>query len=84
MNVPVFTCIVYLLRNEDGTVQGRVANLPDLAYIASNEREAMAKIVKEFKLRIQQSLADGSLIPWIDPPSPNLPEEQVRLIPVHL
>lgn len=83
-NVPVFTCVVHLLRNEDGTVHGRVANLPELVCLSSSERDTMAKIVKEFKQRIGKMVESGSAIPWIEPPSPKSAEEVTRLIPVHL
>ncbi len=83
-NVPVFTCVVHLLRKENGTVQGRVANLPDLVCLAGSERDAMAKVVKEFKQRIGEMVESGSAIPWIEPPALKLSEEVTRLIPVHL
>ena len=83
-SVPVFTCVVHLLRREDGSVQARVANLPDLVCFASNDREAMAKVVKEFKQRISSFLEASEAIPWIEPVSPKVAEETTRFIPVHL
>jgi len=82
--VPVFNCIVHVSRNEDGGVSARVANLPNIACSASSERDALARIVKEFKLLVKQFSEQKSPIPWVDPPSPKEPDEQSRLIPVHL
>ena len=84
LNVPVFNCIVHICRQENGQVQARVANLPDLSVIAVNERIALGEIVKAFKHRVSQLHENGATIPWIDPPSAKLEEEQTRFIPVHL
>jgi len=82
--VPVFNCIVHVSRNEDGGVGARVANLPNIACTATSERDALARIVKEFKQAVKQFSEQGVPIPWIDPPSQKEPNEQSRLIPVHL
>ena len=81
--VPTFACIVYVTKTDEGT-RARVANLPDLQCIATTERDALGKIVPEFKQRISQWLAAGQQIPWIDPPSAQEPDEQKRFVPVHL
>lgn len=82
--VPVFNCIVHVSRNEDGGVSARVANLLNIACSASSERDALSRIVKEFKQAVKQFSEQGGPIPWVDPPSPKEPHEQSRLIPVHL
>ncbi len=83
-NVPVFNCVVHVLRDASGNVSARVANLPDLVCTGSTERDALAKIVREFKLYLKQLADSGTAIPWVDPPSPREPNEQSRFIPVHL
>ena len=83
-NVPVFNCIVYLQPNSSGQVTAECANLPDLACVAATEREALARIVSQFKLSIRDHLEKNATIPWIDPPKPKEPSAQTRLIPVHL
>jgi len=84
LTVPVFNCIVHVSRNEDGSVNARVANLPNIACSASSERDALARIVKEFKQFAKQFSEQGAPIPWVEPPSPKESNEQSRLIPVHL
>ncbi len=83
-NVPVFNCIVHVLRDSSGNVVGRVANLSDLVCTAATERDVLAKVVKEFKQRLTQVKSEGKAILWIEPPSPKEANEQTRLIPVHL
>lgn len=83
-NIPVFNCIVHVLRDSDGTVSARVANLPGIVCRASTERDVLSKIVKEFKQMVKELSEKGSAIPWIDPPSSKGPNEQTRFIPVHL
>ena len=82
-SVPVFNCVVHLHRDQ-GYVQGRVANLPDLVCTAATERDLLAKVVKEFKRVIRDYTEKDAPIPWIDPPNAKEPNEQTRLIPVHL
>ena len=83
-NVPVFACIVYVHKNEDGTVIGRVANLAGIKASGNSERDVLGKIVREFKACVFKILEDGQEIPLIDPPQPPLENEQVRSVPVHL
>jgi len=84
LSVPVFNCIVHVLRDGGGSVTARCANLPNLSYTAATEREVLSKVVTEFKRRTREQYEDGTAIEWIEPPSPKTAEEQTRLIPVHL
>lgn len=82
--VPAFTCLVYVRKNEDGTVTGRVANLNGIEASGGGERDVLVKLTREFKSRISQLLSDEQDIPWIDPPPAKLENEQIRSIPMHL
>ena len=83
-NVPVFTCLVYVHKNEDGTVIGRVANLSGFEASGSSERDVLGKVTREFKSHVVKMFENRQEIPWIDPPQPPLENEQVRSIPMHL
>ncbi len=83
-SVAVFNCVVHILREENGVICGRVANLPDLVFTAQTERDLLAKIVKEFKRVVREYSQSDAGIPWVEPPSPKTANEQTRLIPVHL
>ncbi len=83
-NVPVFACIVYVHKNEDGTVIGRVANLAGIEASGNSERDVLGKVTREFKTRVFKILEEGQEIPWVDPQQPPLENEQVRSVPVHL
>ena len=83
-SVPVFNCIVYVRSGSPGEVHARVANLTGLEASAPSEREALAKLVAAFKMRVAELTREQTPIPWIDPTPPLEPEEQERLIPVHL
>ncbi len=83
-NVPVFSCIIHVARDTDGSVKARVANLPDMAVSAASERDALASLVATFKQRTADWLKQDADIPWIEPPSPAEPGEETRFIPVHL
>ncbi|TWU60263.1 hypothetical protein Poly51_05380 [Rubripirellula tenax] len=82
--VPSFGCIVYVKRDVNGGVVARVANLDGISVVASTERDALAKIVPEFKQRVRDGLASGQPIAWIDPPLPMESDEQKRFLPTHL
>lgn len=82
--VPVFNCIVNLSPAEQGGVNAVVANLPELAITAVSEREALQRIVAEFKRIVGLRHAAGDPIGWQDPPQPLPPGGQQRLIAVHL
>ena len=83
-NVPVFACIVYVHKNDDSTLFGRVANLAGIEASGSSERDVLGKIMREFKSRISKMIEEGQEIPWVDPPQPPLENEQIRSIPMHL
>tara|TARA_R110002049_G_scaffold4601_5_gene32737 strand:+ start:1030858 stop:1031166 length:309 start_codon:yes stop_codon:yes gene_type:complete len=82
--VPTFPCIVYVTNLSTGGVHARVANLAGIDAEAENEREALGKIVPEFKRQVGQLVANGDPVPWIDPPAKPGPDEQKRFVPVHL
>ena len=84
VEVPVFSCIAYLSKKPAGGVHARVANLAGLECDAISEREALSKLVPQFKQRVAELTASKAPIPWIEPPSVKTEHEQVRLIPVHL
>ena len=71
-NVPVFTCIVYVHKNEDGTVIGRVANLAGIEASGNSERDVLGKVTREFKTRVFKIFEEGQEIPWVDPQQPPL------------
>ncbi|QEG37004.1 hypothetical protein [Bythopirellula goksoeyrii] len=83
-NVPVFVCLVYVHKNEDATVTGRVANLAGIEASGSSERDVLGKVMREFKSRVVKMFEAGQEIPWIDPPEPPQQNEQIRSIPMHL
>ena len=82
--VPVYSCIVNVHRNEDGTVTGRVANLAGIESSGAAERDVLGRISREFKAKMIELSEAEQNIPWIDPPTPPGENEQVRSIPVHL
>jgi hypothetical protein len=83
-DVPVFSCLVFVSPIDGGGVRARVANLAGLESTAPSEREALAKIVRAFKQRVGELMHSKTPIPWVEPPSPAVPGEQQRFIPVHL
>ena len=83
-DVPVFTCIVYVRRNEDGSVFGKVANLDGIESSGASERDVLGRVSREFKARILKSFEEGKQVDLIDPPASPADNEQVRSIPVHL
>ncbi len=89
LNVPAFACLVYVRKNEDGTIDGRVANLAggdsgEIRASGNSERTVLGNITREFKALVSKILEEGQEIPWIDPPQPPLENEQVRSVPLHL
>ena len=82
-DVPVFDCVVYVARDEAGTIHARVANLSGLVEEAASEREALEKLVRRFKAQVAQLVQSGTPVPWIEPTPPRA-DEQTRYIPVHL
>lgn len=83
IEVPTFGCVVYVSK-VDGGVKARVANLANLECTGGSERDALSKLVPAFKKAVTEFLTEKQDIPWIDPPSPKLDDEQKRFIPVHL
>jgi hypothetical protein len=83
VSVPVFNCIVYVSRSDTGT-RARVANLAGLEAVGVTERDVLGKLIPAFKQRVSELMTNGTAIPWIDPPSPAEPGEQIRFVPVHL
>jgi len=89
LSVPTFACIVYICKNEDGTVSGRVANLTggdtgEITASGNAERDVLGKLTREFKSTVSVLLEEGREIPWIDPVPPPLENELIRSIPMHL
>lgn len=82
--VPSFGCIVYVRSMPGGGVKARVANLKGIEIEAASERDALTKIVPQFKKTIQDHLQSQTAIPWIEPPSPITDGEQKRFLPTHL
>ncbi|WP_152097255.1 hypothetical protein [Lacipirellula parvula] len=87
--VPAFSCIIYVSKTADGSMNGRVANLAggDAGEIVANgnsERDVLFKLTREFKSRVAKMHEQQQTMPWIDPPPPPLEHEQIRYVPVHL
>ncbi len=82
--VPVFSCTVYVSKNDEGKARGRVANLAGIEANGNSERDVLMKVSKEFKSRVLKMFEAGEEIPWIEPPLPKNDSEQVRTIPMHL
>jgi len=83
-SVPTFACLVYLSQDESGTSIARVANLDNLQATGVSPRDAMMRVVREFKERVRGAHAARETIDWIDPPMEPKPGERVQSIPVHL
>ena len=84
VEVPVFSCLVYISTDADGTVNARVANLAGIAVTAADERACLRQIVSQFKQAMQLAHESGQPIPWLTP-TPEAPQgAATRLIPVHL
>lgn len=82
--VPTFSCIAYVSRNPSGGVSARTANLEGIECTGATEREALGKLVEVFKEEVRYHHQAGHEVPWIDPPVDMEPDEQRRIIPVHL
>lgn len=83
-SVPVFTCLIYVRKNDDATVSGRVANLAGMEAIGSSERDVLANLTRQFKSQVFKMHEEGQEIPWIEPPPEPADNEQTRRVPVHL
>lgn len=83
LDVPVFNVVIYVAESE-GKVTAKVANLPDIAFTAFSEPQALKQAITTVKQRLSSWHAAGETIPWVDPvPAPESNEQQ-RLVPVHL
>jgi len=87
--VPAFSCTVYVSKTADGTIRARVANLAgddsgEICATGNSERDALLKVTRQFKSRVAKMHGENQEIPWTDPPTPPLENEQVRFVPIHL
>lgn len=86
--IPVFNCVVMVMRLESGRVQARVANIAaspdvdDLQAEGSSEREVLGQVVNAFKRHVQLWTDGGQPVPWCE--IATMPGEQQRLVAVHL
>jgi predicted RNase H-like HicB family nuclease len=84
-DVPVFNCVVHVAPvPAEGSFVARVVNLAGIESRGESEREALSKCVASFKAAVASHLADGTPIPWIEPPPHPAAGEIQRLIAVHL
>jgi hypothetical protein len=84
-SIPVYNCIALVApRGADGLVHVRAANVAGLRTSGQNEREALQHLVGAFKIIISQATAEGRPVPILDQPIAAAPDEQQRLIAVHL
>lgn len=81
----MFQCIVFFRRDEEtGRVAGRVANYPDISGAASDERQLLILLTREFRDALRRCQAAGEEFPLaVDEVLPSAGEQQ-RFIPVHL
>jgi len=85
VDVPVYNCLALVApRNCAGLVVTRAANLSNLTTEGASEREALQKLVTAFKQELAAHHAQGTAIPWLDPPLAAAPGEQQRWLAVHL
>ncbi len=82
--VPVFNCLVYVLRHDQGAYLARSATLDGVSGGGDSEREALKNVVQAFKTKVGGYLADEKPIPWLEVPLEAAPDEQSRWIAVHL
>ena len=80
---PAFGCIVYL-RNQNGQVHGRVANLAGIEAVAADQRAVLGELVRRFKQLVAQAIAAEETPDWIDPPEAKRDDERKLFLPVHL
>ena len=83
-DVPVFDCLVYVIRQADGSVRARLANLVGFEVTAASEGAAFAKLIPDLRRRLAEYLESPDPIPWLKEPAPLEPGEQRRFVPVHL
>jgi hypothetical protein len=84
-SIPVYNCIALVApRGSDGLVHVRAANVAGLRTTGQSEREALQHLVGAFKIIISQATAAGLPVPILAEPLDAAPDEQQRLIAVHL
>jgi hypothetical protein len=84
-SIPVYNCIALVApRGDDGLVHVRAANVAGLRTSGQTEREALQHLVGAFKIIISQATAAGLPVPLLEQPLAAAPNEQQRLIAVHL
>ena len=81
--VPVFNCHV-ILRQLDGKVYAKTANLAGIEAEGTSERDVLMAITRQFKDAVKSHHDSAGDIPWIEPPAKANAEEYERFIPVHL
>ena len=81
--VPVFSCHV-ILKNADGMVHARVANLAGIEAQGETERDALMAVSRLFKDTVMAQHKAGDEIPWLEPAIKAADDEYERFIPVHL
>ena len=84
-SVPVFNCrVIVSQRDAQGKIVARAAELADLSATGDTDREALQKLVAEFKAKMAAYVAAQEEIPWIRPGlSPGVGEREF-FVPVHL
>jgi hypothetical protein len=84
-SVPVYNCIALVApRGADGLVHVRAANVAGLRTSGQTEREALQHLVGAFKIILSQATTEGRPVPILEQPLAAAPDEQQRLIAVHL
>ena len=84
-SIPVFNCRVIVTRGtEPGTYIAQAAELADLAETALTEREALHKLVAQFKKQVAEYTANDQAIPWLKPGRVVQAGEKEFFIGVHL
>ena len=57
-SIPVFNCVLFVRRENSGVV-ARVANVKDMVFTATSEREAIQQAVTRFKDYLKKTTAEG-------------------------
>lgn len=83
--VPVYNCrVIVSSADAAGNVRVRAAELAGLEILAASQREALQKLVPEFKRRLSDYAAKSEEIPWMKPGEAPQPGERELFIAVHL
>ena len=83
-SVPVFNCRAIVARAASGKFVARAAELAELSTSGDSQREALQKLVAEFKARMTAHVAAGEDIPWIKPGQQPQSGETELFVAVHL